>query len=93
MSRPELISGLKKKNPQLSRNDLEEIIDIFSESIQIALLNSKNIELRGFGKFTQKKTKEKSSSRNPKTGELIYVPEKIKIKFKASKKLRDFINQ
>ena len=53
-----------------------------------ALKNKKKIELRGFGTFFIKKIKEKYSARNPKTGELIYVPEKNKVRFKPSKKLK-----
>ena len=47
----------------------------------------KNVELRGFGTFFTKKIKEKYSARNTLTGEIIYIPEKNKIRFKSSKKL------
>ena len=92
MSRPDIIKKLKEKNPELSKSDLESVIDIFSQSIETALKDNQNIELRGFGTFFTKKIKEKYSARNPKTGELIYVPEKNKIRFKASKKLNIRIN-
>jgi Bacterial nucleoid DNA-binding protein len=49
--------------------------------------------LRGFGTFLIKKIKEKYSARNPKTGELIYVPEKNKVRFRGTKKLKDSINK
>ncbi len=93
MSRPELIKQLKKKNPKLNRSDLEDVIDNFSENIEKALTDGRKIELRGFGTFFIKKIKEKYSARNPKTGELIYVPEKNRVRFKASKKLKKLINQ
>ena len=32
-------------------------------------------------------------SRNPKTGEIIYVPKRNKIRFRASKKLKEIINK
>ena len=92
MSRPRLIKKLKKKNPQLSQSDLEEILDIFSNGIEKGLLDGKKIELRGFGSFFVKKIKEKYSARNPKTGEIIYVPEKNKVRFRPSKKLKEFVN-
>ena len=93
MSRPQLIKKLIKKNPALTHKDSEEILDIFCSSIRQALLNKKNIEIRGFGSFFIGKIKEKYSARNPKTGELIYVPEKNRVRFKASKKLKDLINK
>ena len=93
MSRPELIKKLKEKNSKLNQSELENIINIFCELLEKALLKGKTIELRGFGTFFVKKIKEKHSARNPKTGELIYVPEKNKIRFRPSKKLKEFINR
>ena len=93
MSRQELIKKLKEKNPNLSKIELENILDTFNESIKKALIEGKNVELRGFGTFFIKKIKEKFSARNPKTGELIYVPEKNKVRFKSSKKLNKLINK
>ena len=93
MSRPKLLKQLKDKNPSLNNSDIESIVNIFFEDIEKALKEEKNIELRGFGTFFIKKIKEKYSARNPKTGKLIYVPEKNKVKFKASKKLKEFINK
>ena len=92
MSRPGLIKQLKQRNPSLNNSDIEDIIDTFCESIEKSLKKKKKIELRGFGSFFVKKIKEKYSARNPKTGEIIYVPEKNKVRFRASKKLKDFIN-
>ena len=93
MSRQEIIKSLKEKNPKLSQTEIENIIDIFSENIRKALITGRNVELRGFGTFFIKKIKEKYSARNPKTGEIINVPEKNKVRFKASKKLKEFINK
>ena len=93
MSRQEIIKELSKKNPSLNQSDFEEIIDILTHSIEKALLENKRIEFRGFGSFYLKKLKEKYSARNPKTGEIIYVPEKNKVRFKASKKLKKIINE
>ena len=93
MSRLEIIKLLKEKNPKLSQSEIESIIDIFSKNLKKALNSGRNVELRGFGTFFVKKIREKYSARNPKTGEIIYVPEKNKVRFRASKKLKDFINQ
>ena len=93
MSRQELLKKLKEKNPNLNKIELESILDAFNESIKKALIEGKNVELRGFGTFFVKKIKEKFSARNPKTGELIYVPEKNKVRFKSSKKLNKLINK
>ena len=68
------------------------VLDFFCESIKDAIFNNKKVELRGFGSFFLKKIKENYSARNPKTGELIYAPEKNRLKFKASKNLKKKIN-
>ena len=93
MSRKELIKQLKIKNPNLNKLELEITNDTFCDSIEKAILNKKKVELRGFGAFFIKKIKEKYSARNPKTGEIIYVPEKNKVRFRASKKLKKIINE
>ena len=93
MSRLDLIKELKKKNPKLIQSDLENIIDIFCKCLEVACIDGKNVTLKGFGTFQISKIKEKYSARNPKTGELIYVPEKNRIRFKTSKKLKKLINK
>ena len=93
MSRPKIIKQLKKKNPKLNRSDIEIIINIFIADIENALKSGRNVQLRDLGNFFVKKIKEKYSARNPKTAELIYVPEKNKVRFKASKKLKKLINE
>ncbi len=93
MSRPIIIKKLKEKNPKLTLPEIELIIDSFCEVIEKALINHKSIEIRGFGTFFLKKIKERHNCRNPKTGEIIYVPERNKVRFKASKKLKEFINK
>ena len=93
MSRPELIKQLKSKHPKLNKHQLETIIDTFFQSIGDALKEKKSVFLRGFGTFFIKKIKEKYSAREPRNGKLIYVPKKNKIRFRASKKFKEFINQ
>ena len=92
MSKTEIIHQLKEKNQDIDLTILKDTLTTFNEAIEEALLNGKRIELRGFGSFFIKKIKEKYSARNPKTGEIIYVPEKNKVRFKASKKLKELIN-
>ena len=93
MSRPELIKKLKEKHPKFNKTQLEKILDTFFESIENALRENRSVELRGFCTFFVKEIKEKYSARNPRTGEVIYVPKKNKVRFRASKKFKEFINQ
>ncbi len=93
MSREKLIKQLKKKNTNLKYSEIEAIINFFSEFIINTIKNHNTIEIRGLGRFYVKKLKENYNSRNPKTNELIYKPERIKVRFKSSKKLNKLINE
>ncbi|MDA8822097.1 integration host factor subunit beta [Candidatus Pelagibacter bacterium] len=93
MSRSEIIKLLKQKNSKLNQSEITNVVDAFCNDIEKALKDGKKVELRGFGTFFVKKIKAKYSARNPKTGELIYVPEKNKVRFKASKNLKKIINE
>ena len=93
MSRPDLIKQLKIKHPKLNKKLIEKIIDTFFKSIEDALKEKKTVYLRGFGTFFIKEIKENFSARDPRNGKLIYVPKRNKIRFKASKKLKDYINR
>ena len=71
----------------------EKLIDIFSNSISSALSAGNSVEIRGFGRWYCKKLKENFYARNPLTNKLIYKPERVKVRFKSSKKLKEIINK
>ena len=93
MSRTKLIKQLKEKNPRLNQSELKIIIDVFSESISKALKKGDIVEIRGLGRWYPKKLKENFNARNPATNELIYKPERVKVRFRPSKKLKKIINE
>ncbi len=93
MSRKKLIKKLKEKNPQLNKFELESVIDVFSKTVSNALISGKNVEIRGLGRWYLRKLKENFNARNPSTNELIYKPERVKVRFRSSKKLNRKINE
>ncbi len=93
MSKPEIIRKLKNKHSNISKKNIEKIYDIFFNQIIDSLLNKRSIEIRSLGTFFIKEIKEKKRARNPKTGEIIYVPKRNKIRFRASKRLKELINK
>ena len=93
MSRIKLIKKLKEKNPQLNKFELESVIDVFSKTVSNALISGKNVEIRGLGRWYLRKLKENFNARNPSTNELIYKPERVKVRFRSSKKLNKRINE
>ena len=76
MVKSEIIKQLHKKHPTLNRSQIEAIVDIMLSTITDSLISFKPVELRDFGRFSVKTIKAKYNARNPKTGEIIYVPEK-----------------
>lgn len=93
MSREKLIKQLKETNSHLNQSEIETIIDIFSKNISNSLEKGNSIEIRGLGRFYVKKLKENFNARNPATNELIYKPERIKVRFRPAKKLKQKINE
>jgi integration host factor subunit beta len=51
------------------------------------------IEIRDFGVFEVKETKPKPKARNPRTGDIIYVPARRKTHFKPGKLLKDILKE
>ncbi len=93
MSRAKLIKQLQEKNPSLNKLELKIIIDIFSQTITNALKKGNTVEIRGLGRWYSKKLKENFNARNPATNKLIYKPDRVKVKFRAAKKLNKLINE
>ncbi len=93
MSKKKLIKKLKEINQNLNQSEIEVILDTFSKSISKALSEGKNVEIRGFGRWYSKKLKENFNARNPLTNQLIYKPDRVKVRFKPAKKLNKLINK
>ena len=93
MSRQLLIKKLKNRNPKIKKKILEIIFDNFFNKISSSLIEKKVIEIRSLGTFFIKEISEKKRARNPKTGALIYVPKKNRVRFMASKRLKELINK
>ena len=93
MVKSEIIKQLHKKYPTLRRLQINTIFDIMFDTISGSLINEKPFELRNFARFSVKTIKAKYNARNPKTGEIIYVPSKKKVSFKMSKHLKQEVNK
>ena len=91
ITKSELVKQLSKTYPNLLKKDLEKFFDIFISEIKSALKNNERVEIRGWGIFSTKNHRSKTS-RNPRTGEKVIVGEKKGISFKMSKDLFSEIN-
>ena len=93
MVKSEIIKQLHLKHPSLKRYQIKKIVDLVFDKITDDLTNNKPVEIRSFGRFSIKFIKDKHNARNPKTGQIIYVPSKKKVYFKMSKHLKEEINK
>ena len=91
MLKSEILQEIQKKHNNLSINDVEFILRIFTKKIVSSLNNGSNVEIRGFGTLSKKENKEKLV-RNPKTNEKIYKNKTYKLHFKIGKILHNKIN-
>lgn len=69
---------------------VKEVVQRTFDTIFEALKNGKRIELRNFGVFQVKKRK-KRIGRNPKTGEVVPVPERRTVVFKPGLEMKKYI--
>ena len=91
MNKSEIIDSLDKNHKFLSKKDVEDSVKFLIECITKALSNRDRVELRGFGTFSTRQRSERIS-RNPKTGKSISVEKKNHPYFRASKDLKEVIN-
>jgi len=91
MTKSELIMQFARQNPHLVHREAERIVNVIFETITEGLARGDHIELRGFGSFTVKEYAPRVG-RNPRTGEAVQVPAKLRPYFKSGKELRRRIN-
>lgn len=69
----------------------KKMVNLYFFHLVEALYEKKRVEIRGFGSFFLKFYKERIAL-NPRTREVVTIPEKYQLFFKPSKKLLKFID-
>jgi DNA-binding protein HU-beta/integration host factor subunit beta len=75
----------------LTQVDTKVVVECFLDAITRSLVQGKNIEIRGFGRYKIREKKARTA-RNPRTGEPVEVESGIKPVFEASKELKKYLN-
>jgi integration host factor subunit beta len=92
MTKSELIDAVAERTSQISKRDAAVIVDKIFQSMEQALRRGERIEIRGFGSF-QIKIHPAHDGRNPATGQPMPIPARRRPFFKASKELRELVNE
>ena len=91
MTKAELVDKISEKKPNLTRKQVEVVVNTVLDGIKDALSREDKVEIRGFGSFRVRHRRAKEG-RNPKTGEAVFVPPKKVPFFKAGKEMREMVD-
>ena len=69
------------------------MVDRLFQEMRETLTEGNRIEVRGFGTLEVRETKPKPNARNPKTGEVFFIPARKKAHFKPGKELREGLHK
>lgn len=72
----------------MQKQDVSLAVDIMLEAMAAALVEERRIELRGFGSFSVRARKPRST-KNPRTGKIMEIPDRKTLHFTMSKSLKE----
>ncbi len=76
------------ENTGVQQQKAKEVIQQFLDAIIQELASGNRLEFRDFGVF-EPKAKAARMARNPRTGDRIAVPEKVTVKFKSGRMMKE----
>jgi integration host factor subunit beta len=87
----ELVHALSEKLPELQVKDVELALNCILTQMADALVRGERIEIRDFGSFDLHHRPARIG-RNPRTGDSVNLPAKVKVHFKPGKEMRDRVD-
>lgn len=91
VTKADLVEKVAEKTG-LTRTDVAVVVDSFLDTVKKAVENGHNIEIRGFGTFKIKVRKARKA-RNPRTGDVVPVPDRKVPVFKPSNEFKNMITK
>ncbi len=89
MNKTELVAAVATK-AELSKKDADAAVKAVIDAVTEALKDGEKVALVGFGTF-EVKTRAARTGKNPRTGEMINIPESKVPSFKAGSALKDAV--
>jgi DNA-binding protein HU-beta len=91
MTKADLVEQVAEKTG-LTRTDVAVVVDSFLDTIKRSMEEGHNIEIRGFGTYKIKLRKARKA-RNPRTGDVVPVPDRKVPVFKPSNEFKNMITK
>ena len=86
-----MVRALNEKLPERQLGDVDLAVNCLLNHMADALAQGERIEIRGFGGFNLHHRPPRIA-RNPKTGDVVQLPAKVRVHFKPGKDLKDRVN-
>lgn len=90
MTKQDLIQDIAQSTGFV-RSDIRGVVEQFLDLVGTTLSTGDSIEIRGFGTFSIKERKSRPA-RNPRTGEVVVLQDRLVPLFKFSAELKERIN-
>jgi len=88
MLKRELVNKVAGQLDGYYKKDIALAVDLILEEISRALTEGRRVEIRGFGSFSVRSRKPRST-KNPKTGKIMDIAERKTLHFTMSKSLKE----
>jgi integration host factor subunit beta len=88
MLKRELVNEVAQQLGDYYKQDISQAVDIILEEISQALTEDRRVEIRGFGSFSVR-TRKPRTTKNPKTGKMMNIPARKTLHFTMSKSLKE----
>ena len=92
MTKRDLVVRIARET-SLVQNDVAEIVQKTLDYITEELIAGRNIELRNFGVFEIKVRKERKGRNPNKPKDVVRIPERAVVKFRAGKELKEAVEK
>lgn len=90
MTKTDLIRAVAEK-AVMTQKDAARAVDALLETVQEAVARGEEVRIPGFGAFVVKERGERQG-RDIRTGEVITIPARKVVAFRAGKELREAVN-
>ena len=88
MLKRELVNKVAGQLGGYYKKDVAMAVDLILEEISKALIEGRRVEIRGFGSFSVR-TRKPRSTKNPKTGKIMNISARKTLHFTMSKSLKE----